>query len=74
MPKTHDIFEIRHEQARTKVHGAYVEAIKSLGGEAAWSEDDKSVLEFIDERLRQASQFAIEDVETKWQRNGIRKA
>lgn len=73
MPRTHDIFEIRYEQARTKLHACYVEAIRSLGGEAAWNEEDKAVLEFIDERLRAASEAAVEAVEMKWQKNGVRK-
>lgn len=69
MPNIQDVCAIRLEKAKAQVHTAYIAAITSLGGAALWAEDDKAVLDIIDERLRTASKAAAETINAKWQRH-----
>jgi hypothetical protein len=67
MPKTNEIIGIRLEQTRSKLHGVYAEAIKQLGGEDYWSEEDVGILELIDARLFEIANSKVERIEAAWQ-------
>jgi hypothetical protein len=75
MPKTNDLVSIRLEQARIRVHAAYTQAVQSIGGEAAWdTEDDQSILEIIDDRLRNVANASVDRIEQQWQHRVTNRA